>query len=69
MRKKMRLCTSPGGGTSVGLSSRVLQGQGGVDFYPLKPHDNGPSRWGGLVAIGKWVPRYLSRYGRTVRLV
>jgi hypothetical protein len=42
------------GGTrdSVGLSSRVLQGQGGVFFCPLKPHDDGPSRWGGSSTIG-----------------
>jgi hypothetical protein len=67
--EEMQLSTSPGGGTSVGLRSRVLQKQGVVFFYPLKPHDDGPSRWGGLGTVGERVPRYLSLYGGTVQSV
>jgi hypothetical protein len=65
----MQLSTSPGGGTSVGLRSRVLQEQGVVFFYPLKPHDDGPSRWGGLGTVIGQVPRFFTLYGGTVRLI
>jgi hypothetical protein len=65
----MQLSTSPGGGTSVGLRSRVLQEQGVVFFYPLKPHDDGPNHWGGLGTVIGQVPRFLTLDGGTVSLI
>ena len=37
-------------------------GKGGVDFYPLKPHDDGPSRWAVLSTVGGRVPRFLPQF-------
>jgi hypothetical protein len=52
------LRTSPNGGT-VWDSVHISFGcKGVVFFYPLKPHDYGPSRWGCLSIVGQGEPPY-----------
>jgi hypothetical protein len=43
---------------SVGLRSCILQGQGAMDFYPLKPHNDEASHWEGPSTASGLVLRF-----------